>query len=373
MKSRPQPRRALLSLAWGAGLFLMLQLAANAWLPARIKPWSDPSYFLRRDRLAQRIETRRQDGAGRGSSPPQRSGLQPYVVAMLGSSRTMNGFDARRVEAELQTQLDRPVLVANFGAPGASPIHDMVYLGRLLRDGPRPDLLLIEVLPAQLSSSAAVLGGCITALDEADRAWLQRWNLPVPKESGPRDLPSGIACWDHRTELIRAVFPRLLPGQDNATWAMACDEYGMIPQRHKAVSAAHHQAALQVARRDFYEIIQEFRLGGPGLAGLDAMLQACQEQGVAAVLVVMPEGPELRSWYRQHASQEILAALDDLARRRRSRVLNGWAWMPEPASIRRSPPDRDAQRLVVPCGRAPAGKARPASPIYRRTTGDWNA
>ena len=51
------------------------------------------------------------------------------------------------VERELEDVLGRPVVVFNFGLWGAGPGTSLLTLHRLLAEGTRPDLVLIEVLP----------------------------------------------------------------------------------------------------------------------------------------------------------------------------------------------------------------------------------
>src|SRR5207237_388340 len=74
-------------------------------------------------------------------------------VVMLGTSRTAAAFHAGRV----RDQLGRGV-VFNFGIPASGPITHIIYLKRLLADGHRPDLLLLEVLPPTLADTPGGLG-----------------------------------------------------------------------------------------------------------------------------------------------------------------------------------------------------------------------
>src|SRR5690606_2380411 len=44
-----------------------------------------------------------------------------------------------------------PAMAFNFGIPASGPVTHVVYLRRLLEEGHRPDLLLVEVLPPTLA------------------------------------------------------------------------------------------------------------------------------------------------------------------------------------------------------------------------------
>src|SRR5205809_1665365 len=77
-------------------------------------------------------------------------------VVMIGSSRTAFGLDSELVSDALSCQQGYPVVVYNFGLHGAGPCATMLSLRRLLEDGIRPDLLLVEVLPFRLGEWQAV-------------------------------------------------------------------------------------------------------------------------------------------------------------------------------------------------------------------------
>ena len=71
---------------------------------------------------------------------------------MLGSSRTLNALCGTTIDAELQRDLGQQVIVFNLGSTGVAPPAELLTFGRLVRDGVRPDLLLIEVFPAFLGT-----------------------------------------------------------------------------------------------------------------------------------------------------------------------------------------------------------------------------
>src|SRR5262249_40283015 len=113
--------------------------------------------------------------------PPEAapSGPRPRLVLMLGSSRTALGVRGQQMERQLREALDFPVVVFNFGIPAAGPLTELLTLKRLLREGLRPDLLLIEVLPPQLAGQAPVAGGelawlPVSRLKLVDLALLER-------------------------------------------------------------------------------------------------------------------------------------------------------------------------------------------------------
>src|SRR5262245_34929081 len=135
MRKRRHARNALL---YGLGGFILIQLGFVVLL-AWVMPWlRDPMHGLKENGLQQRLAEASPDATR---------------VVMLGSSRTAFGLDAERVSETLSSKQGRPVVVYNFGLFGAGPCASLLSLHRLLEDGIRPDLLLVEVLPFRLGES----------------------------------------------------------------------------------------------------------------------------------------------------------------------------------------------------------------------------
>jgi hypothetical protein len=74
---------------------------------------------------------------------------------MLGSSRTRQGLLGKSLEQPLGQATGRPAVVFNFGQNSAGPMTELLNLKRLLADGIRPDLLLVEVMPPFLGVQQA--------------------------------------------------------------------------------------------------------------------------------------------------------------------------------------------------------------------------
>ena len=402
MKRRLSSRRACLSLAWAAFFFVAVNTLANSWLPGWLEPWHDAAYHVRTSRLDRRLADAARspasslalpnrpakeiaqtaaaqssnasrfiataagetdvDGAVSNSTAASRpiatsrpsatrgqvaasapAGVsKPLVAVMLGSSRVMNGFDGRSFERELGREVSRPVVAANLGVPGAGPIDSLVQLGRLLREDRNPDLALIEILPNQFNTapdSSPPLGAS-ASLDAADRKWLEQFRLTIPQATAKPIRSSPLAVWNYRRELLRATFPKILDGGDSAIWARNCDECGSRLRYEKATPDLR-RASLEVARKQFAEPLANCELGGDGFTALEAMLETCREHRIPAALVIMPEGPEFRSWYRQGVQEQLLTRLRDLASRKQAELIDHWDAMPEEAFI-------DSHHLLAP-------------------------
>jgi hypothetical protein len=235
------------------------------------------------------------------------------------------------LEEQLRADWRRDVCVAGFAIPGGGPVHSLVLLGRLLRDDLTPDLLLIEVLPSHLR--AAELAGVFPKgsihLSAADRDWLQQHGLAPAADPEDPAQSGGPACWRYRSAVVRRLYPRLQAGAP--TWVWRADPWGSSRSPKAATSEAERRHATQRARNQYAAALKGLRLPGPGAAALRAILSECQRRGIPSALVLMPEGPEFRSWYRDKAREEVREMLGRMARECESRLIDAWEWYEEEA------------------------------------------
>ena len=136
---------------------------------------------------------------------------------MLGSSRTYYGLEAERLDAPLSQQTGRPVSVVNFGFPGGGPLSELLTWRRLRRDGVRPNLVLIEVFPAFLSSTFLVDDAReermpVDRLRWHDLSMLERYGTGRARPGLRRDFmeAEAVPLYSHRLTILNVVAPRLI-------------------------------------------------------------------------------------------------------------------------------------------------------------------
>jgi hypothetical protein len=145
----PLSSKARASLICGVLGFVALQvgldIAIESWLPEL----RDPEFGTKRARLNER---QKQD--------PDR----PFLL-LLGSSRTEVGIRPEVLSADLPSGPEAPS-VFNFGITMGGPMTELLCLKRLLRDGIRPQGVIIEVLPIWFRHSGI----------SCEEVWWQRTN-----------------------------------------------------------------------------------------------------------------------------------------------------------------------------------------------------
>lgn len=312
-------RRVLLAAVLG---FAAVQLGLSLLILGRLPYWRDPAYGRKIARLQKRL-----------AAP----GAKPFTIVMLGSSRTALGLRAGDLEGDLSLALGRPVAVFNFGIFSAGPFTSLLHLERLLADGIRPDLLLIEVLPTRLAGRVPLpeaaeiyLPTAVLRRSELDRVqrgsggtrphlrrdWWLTWLAP---------------CYHNRSTILSDVFPSLLNYFECRREFRHLDASGWVPNPVKHSSEAAIRVQLLGARQIMAPGWRGECLLGDEADNLREMLDLCQQLRLPAALVVMPEGEALRACYPPRGWEELEDFLAVASRRYRVPLVIARAWMAEDA------------------------------------------
>lgn len=286
-----RPRRAL---AWGLATFFGLQLTLAAAIELQA-PWlRDPIYDRKLDQLQARLAT--EPGA-------------PLILA-LGSSQTFDGFDAGRMEQRLNSAVVSNPIVYNFGLPGAGPLTELIVLRRLLGEGIRPELLLLEVTPGLMHGAEQIaMSGDRLALDELQTA--------VPFASGDRLFAAGrwlrsfTPFHTHRESLLQALLPTFAaPRRWGMTFQMFdANGWESIPPTPSAERAVYAKV-LQDAYRP---LLSASHLDERSRQCLRRLLDLCRSEQLRTILILMPESAAFEGLYSdamQAAIQAEMAALE---------------------------------------------------------------
>jgi hypothetical protein len=320
-RASPRDRRRKAAIAIGTAitsfLFLQLGLAIAAECSLYVR---DPGYSDKEIRLA-RQEALHPDG--------------PRVV-MLGTSRTAAAFHAGR----LREQLGGRGVVFNFGIPASGPITHIVYLKRLLADGHRPDLLILEVLPPTLADTpggpkipAGPLEGRFLFGDRLRRheiADVVRYGFPGEVRTKWRD--SVVKPWYAiRFPLMGRIMPSAQPWQLRFDWSRGCDEFGWGAPFNDTVTPDEYAHGLFRAQGEYRAILADLKPDGGGARALADLLTLCREEKIAVRLVMMPEASGFRSMYSPVVLARLHEFLDRLCRDHGCAAIDAREWLPDSA------------------------------------------
>jgi hypothetical protein len=253
------------------------------------------------------------------SSGPVRS------VVLLGSSRFYNAMRERVLETTLREKIGEPVAVHNWYHFATGCFSSLFQFERLKRQGERPDLVVVEVVPAFLCKGvtlhdANTLTIPARRLSWEDAALVRRYN---PERTGlTRELLQArlAPLYSHRIELLTHLMPRLVPDA-----ARCYRDYFLDNDRDPPIR--NYEAALERSRQSYAFALEGFRPGGEELSILRDCLRELRAAGVPTVVIAMPEGPVFRSWYRPGAWEEMSGAVTDLCHEFAARFVNAREWL----------------------------------------------
>jgi hypothetical protein len=316
-RRRSVAARGRAAVLWGVVVFAVGQMALAAAIEWRLPELREPNYGHKVRRLLRRL----------GESP-----APPRAVVMLGSSRTMYALRGQDVEHALARPDGAPV-VFNFGLPGAGPLTELIVLRRLLRQGVRPDLLLVEVLAPVLAGQVSIaevtqLGQEPGHLWHADLALAERYVAGGPL--GARWWAAeALPCHSLRRAMLSALSPDLLPVAQRLDASQLIDDSGWATVTHIKKEDERRRQLTDRARGEYAHYLTGFRLGGPNPRALRELLDLCRREGIPAVLVLMPEGRDFRGWYAPPAWAEVEGFLAELRRDYGVDVVNARDWLPD--------------------------------------------
>jgi hypothetical protein len=221
------------------------------------------------------------------------------LVVMLGSSRTDAAFQAGRLNG-LPGPDGRPLVAYNFGVPAAGPMHEWLYLRRLLGAGLRPRLLLIEFLPLLLNSPG---GGLVSEEGWTFARWLSLprllhlWPyLSRPYCKGGQWLEAQLTpAYAFRGDLHEQLQAWLDPASAPRDFAPLQDEWGCRLQEVLTTEECWNR--LGVSYRECAATLAGLHPGSGPCRALRDLLACCRRERIPVALVVMPEASVFRSWY----------------------------------------------------------------------------
>lgn len=281
-------RSARRSLIFGVLAFGLLTIALET-AAETVKPeWRDPEYGQRL-RQINRWQHQRPD--------------RPLVL-IAGSSRTQNGLSPGAMD--FPDQSGSP-LVYNFGYRGAHPLGMWFQVSRLLDDGVKPRVVLV-----QLASTELRHWGSAEELYYRGQQWGPRFSAPDAKRLAPysdnsrvfkKDLAKARRNpWASRREaLVSDLLPAWQPSELrvlHASWE-SMDRYGFGPLSPEMVAPASNRA--EDWKR--HAVTLGDPLGETSKRAMRDLLARLRGEGIAIALFWTPESPDFRKLYRPGARE----------------------------------------------------------------------
>ena len=311
-------RTAVLCLVPGLALCLVLTwTAADLFAPARL----DPDYRDRRELLHARLA--------------ERPGTRLAVV--VGSSRTGVGFVPESLPA------DHSPLWFNASHYAAGPAFNLLTLNRLLADGFRPDLAVIEVMPPLMTRENPRL---VAPNFSARELLFVADYLPADRLAQE---------WLYARYVKPKNVRRAFRSDDPTILAGACGGHAWIQE---FTTPAERQARMAFQRSMYEPPARNLEVRPGADRALRDTLRVCRDRRIAPVLLLPPEGPTFRGWYDPARLARFDAYITALAKAEGVRLIDARSWFPEEAFS-------DGHHLLLPGGTAFTAR------LVREAEGEW--
>lgn len=307
-----QHARARRSLAAGVVVFVLVQAALTLVIEYVAPEIRDPDFELR---LA---------------SFRQRSAAKPGAVsiACFGSSHVLYGLEGKRFESRLSAAVGRPVVVGNFGYLAAGSITNLLFTKRLLDDGQRPDLVIVEVMPLILGDE-----GIVHEILEArlPSVLLRSDEVSFLADYSKRERPWGYLQWClsqtppilvYREQILPIFAPRwaCLEDTQDATY----DEFGGCPVPFNKQNLELLQSDREMYRNRFQ---REYSPGERACRAICEVVRRCHAAGVPIALLLTPEHPDCRQSYGAENWAKVEQFLVEMQQREQVPIINANDWI----------------------------------------------
>ncbi len=315
---RTVKRTARVTLFWAVFFLAVFHAGLLCFLEKR-PALRDPLYHERLALLQQHL------GAGREE--------KPALVVMLGTSRTGNAFCARQMQEKLSTDLERPVVAFNFGLAGTGPVMQQINLRRMLQQGIKPDLVLLEVLPFYFLD----YGDKPIEYDQLDLTRVSSEEMDVFAKYGvPRDAyrrrwnEIRMNPWgEMKFHLLRRFRPSFVPPNLTLNWNANIDRWGWRSVDIETMPAEVYQPSLQRAFAEHGRFFPDFRFGAPAVQALIDTLEFCRVRDIPVMLVHLPEDSNFRAWYPPETRRLLEETFARIAREHGAQWIDAKSWVPD--------------------------------------------
>jgi hypothetical protein len=228
---------------------------------------------------------------------------------VLGSSRTTLAF-----EPEQLTDPDG-VYWVNAAHVGAGPILSRVILHRLFRDGVRPVVIVLEVMPTYfVKENSKFVSGHFAVAD-----------FPIARRYSERLFSYDYHFLKHR--VTRA--PDLARVADPFAGKAEYYAQGGYRSLRTEMATAEREAKIAFTRQLSWGMAQNMTVArGADRAFRDTLREAV-DHGVRVVLLRAPEGPLFRSWYNPDGLARFDRYVADVAAEFGVRLVDARLWLDE--------------------------------------------
>ena len=273
------------------------------------------------------------------------SGEKPFSIVVLGSSRTGMAVHGKSISEKLSVAWNRPVTLFNFGIPAVGPVLERLYLQRLLDQGIRPDLLLLEVHPALVTTNGGkpieLRGLFLEQLRHSELAQIQSYGYLDAEAGKDWAFANLVPNAGLRFPLLGRLLPTWSLTWLRFDWGRKTDAWGWNGCPWSEVTPTERAGALSQAKREYQGVLETLHFDTAAAQALKDLLELTRRENIPTKLLLLPEGETFRSWYPPEVEARLSEFLQSLETEYGVACLNTRTWMPEGAFM-------DSHHLMQP-------------------------
>lgn len=251
-------------------------------------------------------------------------------VIFMGSSMTVFGADAGAIDEPASRALGRPVVGYNLGVAGSGPFTQLLFLRRLLSRGSKPNYVVLELsalcfseddpfaelsrLPGPMLSrrDLRTVRRYANDPDQVRRDWLEAYLVPIH---------------GHRLTLVSQTAQIFVPAADRLELWEDIDAHGF--RALPAASKQEHDQVLERVRQTFQPQMARFKPGQRQARALRELTDLLTQEGIPTLMVWMPEGPLMRSFYPAERIKDLRDDFELVSRAHGFPMVDARAWLDE--------------------------------------------
>jgi hypothetical protein len=250
------------------------------------------------------------------------------LVLLLGSSRFAMGIRPELLPP-LRTESGRPAVVCNYGILGAAPVRELLHLRRLLRQGIRPDWVVIECWAPFMAEPLGTIEAQLISLSRyhwSDRSTLRRYGGDL-RPGFPRRWceAHAVPTFYHRYDYLDSFGANAwLPPPLDTMWRwFDVQPSGWTWDRREPENHAYMRSEY---RKWLEPYLRDWRLSALSERGMYELLELCARERIRTAFLVMPEATEFRQLYGPASRAGFNAYLAQLGAAFRAPLIDACEW-----------------------------------------------
>jgi hypothetical protein len=258
-------------------------------------------------------------------------------LAILGTSRSANGFDARTL-----SENESGLLVFNASLLGSTPLTNLLALRRLVEEGHRPNEVVVEILPLMMHQMVLSRKG-----RPLDLARIRAVDLPLVAQLEP--YSAGRMAWSwaeantfraatYRADLAAQAWPAFAPGDRvslRSKRETIIDSHGQCALQMDPVPEETYHRGFEVARKQYQKPLSELtEVNSTYEHAMRALVSYCQSQNIRVrALIFMPESSAFRAFYGPGVEKFTYDYMRDLCAQWDIPLVDARSWCPDDCFI----------------------------------------